>query len=95
MRSIRHLRGVSGVSGGLAALTCREVLDFLDDYVEGTLTGNRRLLFGRHLAACEACRAYLSQYVDTIRLGRRAYSPTLAGPPEALIRAILRARRAL
>ena len=83
------------MSGGLSVLTCREVLDFLDDYVEGTLSDDRRLLFGRHLAACEACREYLSQYADTIRLGRRAYSPALADPPEALIRAILRARRAL
>ena len=83
------------MSGGLSVLTCREVLDFLDDYVEGTLSEDRRRRFAQHLAACEACRGYLSQYADTIRLGRRAYSPTLADPPEALIRAILRARRAL
>lgn len=89
------------MSASLPVLPCREVLDFLDDYVDGALPEDRRLLFGQHLAACAACREYLSQYVDTIRLGRLAFSVVgpdrvpFADPPEALIRAILRARRAL
>ena len=78
-------------------ITCRELLDFLYLYLEDELPEDRRFEFDRHLAVCEACRAYLKQYRETIRLGRAAYEgPTARAAedcPEELVRAVLEARR--
>ena len=78
-------------------ITCRELLDFLYLYLENELPEDRQGEFDRHLAVCEACRAYLRQYEETIRLGRSAYAdpgfPTAADTPEELVRAILETRK--
>ena len=78
-------------------ITCRELLDFLYLYLENELPEDRRGEFDRHLEVCEACRAYLRQYAETIRLGPSAYADQDAAPaadaPEELVQAVLRARR--
>ena len=78
-------------------ITCHELLDFLYLYLENELPEGRRAEFDRHLAVCEACRAYLRQYADTIRLGREAFadpaSPVASDTPEELVQAVLKARR--
>lgn len=78
-------------------ITCRELLDFLYLYLENELSEDRRAEFDRHLAVCDACRAYLRQYGETIRLGKAAFAdpahPVSAETPEELVRAVLRARR--
>ena len=78
-------------------VTCHELLDFLHLYLENELPEDRRSEFDRHLAVCEACRAYLRQYEETIRLGRAAFAEpgaVLPGDtPEELVRAILEVRR--
>ena len=79
------------------ALTCRELTDFLADYVDGTLHPDERLLFEQHLAACPECVSYLQSYRDTIALTKSAWGPS-ADPvppevPDELVRAILAARR--
>ena len=80
------------------ALTCRELTDFLADYLDGTLRPGERILFEQHLAACPECVSYLQSYRDTIALTRRACGPSAdpVPPPEVpdeLVRAILAARR--
>lgn len=78
-------------------LNCREMLDFLDRYLEGTLAVVRRKRFDRHLASCEPCRRYLRQYQLTIRIEQQAFAPEqtharpLCDAPEELIGAILAA----
>jgi anti-sigma factor RsiW len=78
-------------------ITCRELLDFLYLYLEHELPEDRQGEFDRHLAVCEACRAYLRQYEETIRLGLSAYAnpdaPPAADAPEELIQAILKTRK--
>lgn len=73
--------------------TCREVIDFLGQYVEGELPEAQRSEFERHLELCPPCVRYLDSYRDSIRLARDACAeaPTEA-PPESLVRAILAAR---
>jgi anti-sigma factor RsiW len=74
-------------------ITCRELLDFLDSYLEGALPADRRAEFDRHLAVCAACRAYIRQYGVAIRLGRQAFEPPeCEEAPEELIQAVLKAR---
>ena len=52
-------------------LPCRELVELVTDYLEERLSANDRQRFEEHLAACDACRAYLEQFRRTIRaLGR-------------------------
>jgi anti-sigma factor RsiW len=78
-------------------MTCREVADFLADYVSGTLAADIRAQFDRHLSVCPNCRAYLATYRATIELGRRAFAiPDAAAQtevPAELVSAILNAVR--
>jgi anti-sigma factor RsiW len=72
-------------------MTCRKLIDFLDDYLEGSLAPEVRAAFERHLPACPACRDYLRTYQDSIALARAALCRDQAVPrdvPEDLVRAI-------
>lgn len=50
------------------ALTCREVIDLLTDYVEDALPAQERRRVEAHLAICDGCTTYLEQVRETIRL---------------------------
>jgi anti-sigma factor RsiW len=72
--------------------TCREIIDFLGDYISGDLPAAQRAEFERHLAHCPPCIAYLKSYEQTIKLGKCASADVDEKPPEELIKAILAAR---
>lgn len=79
-------------------MTCRELADFILDYVEGTLARHERERFDYHLSLCVNCRHYLAAYQTTVDLGRRVFddenkSAGEAGVPDDLINAILSARQ--
>jgi anti-sigma factor RsiW len=78
-------------------MTCRELVDFLMDYLDGLLSEPERLCFEEHLGECPDCVAYLASYREAVRLGKEACT---AGEdaipsevPEELVRAVLAARR--
>jgi predicted anti-sigma-YlaC factor YlaD len=73
-------------------ITCRELIDFIADYLERSLPVGQRLDFDRHLSLCESCRAYLDSYETTIRLAKSLDSALDEAPAE-LIAAILEVRR--
>jgi anti-sigma factor RsiW len=77
-------------------LTCREFVEFLDEYVAGSLPPDRVAEFNSHLAQCPSCVAYMKTYRTSIALGRSALAaPDGSVPedvPESLVRAILAAR---
>ena len=55
----------------LPEMPCRELVELVTDYLEDRLSPVDRARFEAHLAACEACRTYLEQFRQTIRvLGR-------------------------
>lgn len=80
-------------------MTCKELVDFLDDYLEGALPENQRCVFEHHLGDCPPCLDYLESYRRTVEAARAALDPdglepiTTCEVPPQLIQAILRARR--
>lgn len=78
-------------------LSCRDLVEFLNEYVDDDLPPERRAVFDRHLSICEDCRRYVASYQSVMKLSALAFSApkaeSLAPVPEALIRAILDARK--
>jgi anti-sigma factor RsiW len=76
--------------------SCRELIEFLADFLAGELPPKRRAVFDAHLSNCPACLIYLSTYSEAMRLGRAVMTasdePAPADVPEALIQAVLAAR---
>jgi anti-sigma factor RsiW len=52
----------------LPEMPCQALVDLVTDYLEDRLSPRDRTRFERHLAQCDACRAYLEQFRQTIRL---------------------------
>ena len=50
------------------ALTCRELVELVTDYLEGALPRSDRARFEAHIAACGNCAEYLAQFEQTIAL---------------------------
>jgi len=78
-------------------MTCREVIDFLMEYLSGGLSTSERAEFERHLTDCPDCTAYLRSYEETIKLGKAVFAdpgaPVPQDVPEKLVQAILASRR--
>lgn len=78
-------------------ITCRQLIDFLGDYVTDELAAGDQHEIARHLAVCPSCVAYLDSYAQTIRLEHAALTdPPSSSPaplPEDLVRRILSSRR--
>ena len=49
-------------------LTCKELVELITSYLEGSLRGRRRRRFEAHLAGCAGCTRYLAQMEATIRV---------------------------
>ena len=71
-------------------ITCRELISFLIEYLEGTLSRAERERFDAHLAVCDSCVAYLRTYEITLRLERTVADD--CEPPEELVQAVLASR---
>jgi len=56
------------------SLKCREVIEFLDRYVNEELPAGQRREFDWHLRLCRSCRAYLRTYRETIVLEKRSHA---------------------
>jgi Putative zinc-finger len=80
-----------GRSSSGTALTCRELVELITDYLEGALAPADRTRFETHLSGCRGCRTYLRQMRQTIRLAGRLSEDDL---PEAMEQRLLHAFRA-
>ncbi|MBL8879086.1 MAG: zf-HC2 domain-containing protein [Phycisphaerales bacterium] len=76
-------------------ITCKELADFLADYVSNELRPEQLAEFERHMRVCPPCVAYLNTYRQTITLGKQAIccddEKALHDIPEELVKAILAA----
>jgi anti-sigma factor (TIGR02949 family) len=73
-------------------LTCRDLIDVIDEYLDGRLPAAEISALERHLAGCEACRAYLATYRRTRALGARAGRVEMPDEMRARLRLFLRER---
>jgi anti-sigma factor RsiW len=77
-------------------MTCRELAEFLDAYLAGTLSAEENADFRRHLAVCEHCVSYLDTYQRTVALCqdlRKRDDALPAEVPDELVQAILASRK--
>lgn len=71
---------------GADALTCRELVELVTDYLEGALSRGDRARFDEHLTTCEGCTAHLNQMRRTLELvGRLTEGAVSAEARDALL----------
>ncbi len=76
--------------GERVRITCRQLIDFIADYVDGDLDDRLGHVFESHLAHCRSCRAYLESYRKTLRFTRAvANDIPLDDVPDELVKLIL------
>ena len=73
-------------------LVCREFVELVTDYLEGTLPDSERIRMEAHLAECDGCTGYLE---DMRRLVRSLHVTPEEPPDPATRDALLRAFRDL
>lgn len=59
-------------------MTCKELVELVTEYLEGTLPAETRARMDRHLSGCEGCTNYLEQMRQTIRLTGRVREENLS-----------------
>ena len=78
-------------------ISCKEFVEFLDDYLAGRLAGIQLEEFNDHLSGCPPCVSYMRTYRDSIDLTKivlaQPADPVPESVPEGLVEAILAARR--
>ena len=78
-------------------MKCRELAEFLMEYVSGELPAENRAHFELHLTRCRNCHEYLAQYESTIKAGKiacgEASDELPDNMPEDLVKAVLAARK--
>ena len=74
-------------------MTCREVMDFLAEYLADSISGSERAEFENHLAVCSDCDAHVRSSADAYRLSQLALcdlpDPSPSEVPDALLRDIV------
>jgi anti-sigma factor RsiW len=52
-------------------LACKELVEIITDYLQGTLPERERARFDAHLMTCAPCREYVAEMHTTLRLTGR------------------------
>ena len=72
-------------------LVCRQVVELVTDYLEGTMPPGERARFESHIADCPNCRRYLAQMRTTLDVLGRIEAEAVA--PEAMDELLVLYRR--
>ena len=70
-------------------MICRELIEIIDDYLDGTLAPDVVRELERHLGECEPCRAYIATYRKTRRVGAAAARVEMPDEMKARLRRFL------
>ena len=60
------------------AMTCKELVELVTDYLEGKLPAVEVVRFEQHLSSCDGCTNYLEQMRQTVRAVGHARQDVLA-----------------
>jgi anti-sigma factor RsiW len=71
-------------------MTCRELVELVTEYLEGTLPAAERRRFEAHLSGCRHCRAYLAQMRMTVGVLGRLTEADVGADAEAALRRAFR-----
>jgi len=75
----------------MTGLACKELVEIITDYLEGTLPERDRARFDAHLMTCPPCREYVEEMRTTLRLaGRLTVESISPGARDDLLRAFRR-----
>lgn len=74
-------------------INCKELCEFLSQYMEGDLPPARKASFDAHIRGCGPCRAYMHQLEQIVKLSKQCLcsGPKPPPPPEDLVKAVLSA----
>jgi anti-sigma factor RsiW len=57
-------------------MNCRQVVELMTQYLEGSLSATDRARFEQHISGCDGCTAYLAQLLTArMLMGRSAIEP--------------------
>jgi anti-sigma factor RsiW len=74
-------------------ITCRQLINFIIDYVDGALDETANAEFERHLGVCPSCRNYLESYRVTMSVTKISITDApLDDVPDELVERILSRR---
>ena len=80
-----------------ASLTCRQVEEFLMDYLENRLSLWTRLQFRVHIFMCPNCTKYIQEYKNTIALEKKVFQnpdeEAIGNVPDDILQAIMNLKR--
>lgn len=62
-------------------MSCKELVEVITDYLEGTLPSADRVRFEQHLGECEGCMNYLEQMKVSVQVLGRLSEGSI--PPQA------------
>jgi anti-sigma factor RsiW len=72
-------------------LACKELVEIVTDYLEGTLPDRDRARFEAHILTCSPCREYVEEMRTTLRLtGRLTTESISTDARDELLRAFRR-----
>ena len=73
-------------------MTCRELEEFIVDYIDGNLPYSKKIMFVFHLIMCDECNSYINAYKKSIELGKKHFEEIdkdlQVDPPDKLIEII-------
>ena len=75
----------------MAMLRCQDIVELLDDYLDGALEPTDTAALEAHLAGCGDCAAFMATYRGTVRASRKLSEDQL--PPELRQRLLTLLRR--
>ncbi len=76
------------------AMTCREMVEHLSDYIDGDLDAGLRRVIDDHNGECPPCRAFIRTLALTVQAVRTLpREPIPPGLRQSLLEALRKARR--
>jgi anti-sigma factor RsiW len=78
--------------GSSMMLHCRDVVDLILAYLEGTLDPSERQAFESHIADCLSCWRFLQTYRETVALGQQLREEAIPTDVRERLGAFLRSR---